>query len=291
MRHALLALIPTLLSAANFQIDHVTVCGADLKTLQSALNTEGIPTVYGGKHANGATEMALVSFPDGGYVELIAPLPGATGDQLPWIKQMQGNAGPCAWALAGKDIGTEVKRLSAAGVPVGEPVPAGRQRPDGVRLEWSTSVVGAEPRGTFFPFLIQDHTPRKQRVYPDGKPVTTDFKGIIRVVIAVRNLDAAVKRYRDAYGLPAPIKQVDKEFGGQLALVGSAPVVLVQPLTQDSWLAERIDQFGEGPCAFVLAANRPSRYRAASSTRWFGIDIAWLDHGKLGWRLGFERAR
>ena len=160
-----------------------------------------------------------------------------------------------------------------------------------MRLEWNTSQIGSETRGTFFPFLIQDLTDRKQRAYPQGKPVTTDFKGVARVVIAVRNLDDAVKRYRDAYGLPAPIKQVDKAFGAQLALVGSATVVLAQPLTPDSWLGERLDRFGEGPCAFILAANRPGRYRAESTTRWFGMDISWFDRDKLGWRLGFENQR
>jgi hypothetical protein len=65
-------------------------------------------------------------------------------------------------------------------------------------------------------------------------------------------------------------------------------VVLAQPLTPESWLSERLDQFGEAPCAFVLGADHPGRYHAASQTRWFGIDISWFDSGKLGWRLGLE---
>ena len=70
--------------------------------------------------------------------------------------------------------------------------------------------------------------------------------------------------------------------------LGDVPVVLAQPLTLESWLNERLDQFGEAPCAFVLGASRPGRYHAASQTRWFGIEISWFDSGKLGWRLGFE---
>ena len=77
-------------------------------------------------------------------------------------------------------------------------------------------------------------------------------------------------------------------FGAHLALMGGVPVVLAQPLTSESWLNERLDQFGEAPCAFVLGANRPGRYHAASVTRWFGIEISWFDSNKLGWRLGFE---
>ena len=111
------------------------------------------------------------------------------------------------------------------------------------------------------------------------------------MVIAVRDLDEGIKRYRQAYGLPAPIKQVDKNFGAYLALMAGLPVVLAQPLTQDTWLSQRLDQFGEAPCAFVLSARQPGRYQAASTTRWFGADISWFDPEKLGWRLGFEAAR
>jgi catechol 2,3-dioxygenase-like lactoylglutathione lyase family enzyme len=287
----ILALLPALLSAAELKIDHVTVAGSSLKEMQSNLSAVGMPAVYGGAHTNRTTEMALVGFPDGSYLEFMALQPGADShliDWHPWAKFLRGNAGPCAWAAREKDLAAEVKRLEAAGIPVSAPERSGRQRPDGVRLEWETSNVGAEPRGAFFPFLIRDLTKRALRVFPQGKPVNRDFRGVAKVVIAVRDLDAAVKRYRQAYGLPAPIKQVDPGFGAHLALMGGVPVVLAQPLTLESWLSERLDRFGEAPCAFVLGASRPGRYRAASQTRWFGIEISWLDSDKLGWRLGFE---
>jgi hypothetical protein len=150
--------------------------------------------------------------------------------------------------------------------------------------------MGGETRGTFFPFLIHDFTPRDQRAFPQGKPVSKDFRGITRVVIAVRDLDSAVKRYRQAFGLPAAIKQVDQNFGAHLAMVGNAPVILAQPLTGDSWLAKRLEEYGEAPCAFVLGAVR-GRYPAASKSKWFGVDISWFDPEKLGWRLGYESSR
>jgi hypothetical protein len=109
-------------------------------------------------------------------------------------------------------------------------------------------------------------------------------------VIAVRDLDEAVKRYRAAYGLPAPIKQVDASFGAHLALLGGSPVTLAAPLTAQTWLGRRLEQLGEGPCAFILGAKKPGRYKAASKTRWFGSDIGWFDTGKLGWYLGMEPA-
>ena len=168
------------------------------------------------------------------------------------------------------------------------PVRSGRQRPDGVQLEWETSDIGGGTRGTFFPFLIHDFTPREQRAFPQGKPAIKDLKAVTKVVIAVRDLDAAIERYRQAFGSPKPIKQVDASFGAHLALLGAVPVILAQPLTPDSWLAERLDRYGESPCAFVLGATQPGRYPTTSKTRWFGADISWFDPEKLGWRLGLE---
>lgn len=297
----LLALAPGLLfrllfaplSAAYFKLDHVTVAGSDIKKLQASLSDVGIASVYGGAHSNQATEMALVSFPDGSYLELMGLQANADPQAVArhvWSKFLKENAGPCAFALREKNLAAEIGRLKAAGIPVSAPVRSGRQRPDGVRLEWETSDIGSDLRGAFFPFLIQDLTPREQRAFPQGKPVTKEFRGITRVVIAVKNLESAIGRYRQAYGLPAPIKQVDQSFGAYLALLGGIPVVLAQPLSAQSPLNARLEQFGEGPCAFVLGAANPGKLQGASKTRWFSAEISWFDPEKLGWYLGFEAA-
>src|SRR5207249_6825512 len=130
-----------------------------------------------------------------------------------------------------------------------EPVRNGRNRPDGVHLEWETADIDVGPRGAIFPFLIHDFTPREQRAFPQGKPSTRDFGGLTRVVIAVKDLDATIRLYRQAFPGPAPRKQVDRPFGANLAMLEGLPVVLAQPIAQDSWLAARLDRFGEAPCA------------------------------------------
>jgi len=272
-------------------IDHATVAGKNLKAMEAKLESAGLHCEYGGPHKNGATEMALLSFPDGSYLEVIALQPNADPavvQKQPWAKQMEGDAGPCAWAVRVKDVAAEVERLKASGVTVAKPEQSGRARPDGVKLEWETAQVGAEPRGTFFPFLIRDVTPRQNRAFPTGKPTTKDFGGVSRVVIVVRDLKESAKRYRAAYGLGPEIQQVDEKFGAQLALLGGTPVILAAPLTSDSWIGQRLQRFGEGPCAFILTGKKTSRYKAATKSRWFGFDISWFDVDKLGWPLGFE---
>src|SRR3989442_1395607 len=117
-------LLPLLLPAAELTVDHVTVAGKDLKAMQANLASVGLQCEYGGAHSNQATEMALVSFPNGSYLELIAIQPHANPSAVAahvWGKQMEENAGPCAWAVRVKDMTAEIKRLQAAGVGVSAP--------------------------------------------------------------------------------------------------------------------------------------------------------------------------
>jgi len=265
--------------AQQFHIDHVTVAGKNVQTMQKALKEAGIPSEYGGPHSNHATEMALASFPDGSYLELIAIQPKADPAALAahyWHKFMEADAGPCAWAIRPADFAGEVTRLRAAKVDVSDPRKSGRKRPDGVELDWETAQIGPT-NGGFFPFMIHDFTPRDNRAFPSGKPTTTEFTGIAKVVIAVRNLDDAIARYRQAYMLEPSYERVDPQFGAKFAIYPSSPVVLATPLSTGSWLNSRLDQFGEAPCAFVLSkVSGPVRFE----------HISWVDSAQLGWRLG-----
>jgi hypothetical protein len=284
-----------LLGAAELTIDHVTVAGPDLKQMQAGLAALGIPSEYGGPHSNHATQMAQISFPDGSYLELIAlqsnPDARAVAAHY-WSPQIRGGAGPTAWAVRAKDVAAEVARLRTAGITVSSPVRSGRERPDGTRLDWEAANVGEGPNGIFFPFLIRDFSPRDARAFPKGQPATKDFSGVTRVVIAVRDLKASAARYRQAYGLPAPAEQEDAGFGARLASFAGTPVILAAPIdarsNAGSWVAQRIERFGEGPCAFVLGSRTGGTYQAASKSRWFGSAVSWFDSAKLGWHLGFE---
>ncbi len=284
MRGITLVLLASLgLPAAELTVDHVSVAGMDLKQMQARLAALGIPSEYGGLHSNHATQMALTSFPDGSYLELIAlqdqPEAKAVAAHY-WSKQIQGNAGPAAWAVRVQNMAAEVERLRAAGIVVSAPVRSGRARPDGTQLAWEAAQVGQEPNGTFFPFLIRDFTPREARAFPEGKPATRNFSGIRYVVIAVRDLKASSARFRQAYALRAPVEIEDAKFGARVAEFAGTPVVLVEPSSARSWVSEHIQRFGEGPCAFVLGR----RENGATKTRWTAI--SWFDSAKLGWHLG-----
>lgn len=213
---------------AELRVDHVTVCGASLQEMQPRYEKSGLKFEYGGAHAGHATEMALASFADGSYIELIAIQPQADPKAVAahaWSRQMRENAGPCGWAVRVPDLGAEAARLKASGVVVEPVVRSARVRPDGFRLEWEMAQVGTEGHGVFFPFLIHDFTARDQRAFPSGKPNNPGLPGVTRVVIAVSDVARGTERYRKAYGgLPAVVS------------------IEARP--------DRVRKFGEGVCEF-----------------------------------------
>ena len=275
--------------AADLKVDHVTLAGHDISAMQRALADAGLPTEYGGKHSNGQTEMALASFPDGSYFELIAPQKGVDASAHYWANFMSKDAGPCAWAVTTRDMPGDARRLEAAGIPVKETA-SGRKRPDGIELKWRTATVGPPPQGSFFPFLIFDETPRERRVYPQGKATMPSVAGVSWVVVAVRDLSKAVASYRTAFGLGEPRMQSDAKWGARLASFPDTPVVLAGPEGANSRLAERLKQFGEAPCAFVLESNGSKQFRTAGESRWFSRNVHWLalagTHESVGITVG-----
>ena len=291
MKLLLAFILPIVLGAADLKIDHATVCGTSVEVLRKALTgAANLPSEYGGLHSNHATEMALVSFPDGSYLELMGiqaePDPAAV-DAHVWSRFLRSNAGPCAFALRVTDINAEIARLKAAGIPVGKPESSGRTRPDGIRLEWETLDEGSGPRGSLLPFLIRDITPRENRAFPSGKPTTREFGGIGKVVVGVRDLDGAIAEYRKAFGLPAPRRDRDAAFDADLAWFEGTPIVLAAGRLQSSWLARRVREFGDAPVAYVLKATH-GLAGSGHLTTWFGHPISWVNEGQPGWRLGME---
>ena len=289
MRSALaLVLLALPASAAEMKIDHVTVAGVHVDEMRKAFTAAtGIPTEYGGPHSNHATEMALASFPDGSYIELMGLQQQADPAAVKahtWGQFLRDNGGPCAFALRVPDVSAEVRRLASVGTRVGDAEKSGRTRPDGVALSWETADIGSGPRGSLFPFLIRDFTPRDNRVYPSGKPTSTTFRGVGVVVIGVRNLDESIAQYRKAFQLPEPKRQRDESFGAEVAWFEGTPVALAVSLTPESWLAHRIAHFGESPCAFILTAAGGLSGQKPST--WFGRMLFWQDETRLGWRLG-----
>lgn len=295
---AIMAALLTLLTASakttmTLKVDHATVCGKDLDALRAEFNSIGLSPDYGGPHGNGVTQMALIGFDDGSYLELIAPVKAddpklAAGSD--WARFIVANAGPCAWAVGSGDIRGDVERLKKVGVQTEGPSGGSRKKPDGTTIQWETAQVGGTP-GSVLPFMIQDKTSRELRVKPSASVKDGVLTGIAVVVIGVRDLETTIALFRKAYGLDAPKIEEHKEFGVKLAHFPGTPIVLAAPLDSSSWLTERLAGFGESPVAYLLGASDYSaaakKYSTADETTWFGRKVGWFAPEKLGaTRLG-----
>jgi len=272
-------------SASSLKVDHASVCGSDLEAMRQAFAEVGLKTDYGGAHANGVTHMALLGFEDGSYVELIAPQRAGAVEGSDWAKFMAADAGACAWAVAVADVSSEVARLKGSGIKAEGPFPGSRNRPDGTVLQWQTARVGNGTPGATLPFLIQDKTPRSLRVQPSAGLRGSGLTGIAMVVLGVNDLDAAITLFRRAYGWLPPLQEEHKEFGAKTAHFSGTPVVLAAPLGNRSWLAERLERFGDSPVVLMLGTqdfdSTVGRFKLSLQTVWFGQKVAWFNSERL----------
>lgn len=278
----------------NLKVDHASICGSDLDALRASFSSLGLTPEYGGPHGNGVTQMALIGFDDGSYLELIAPVKKddpKIASASDWGKFIVADAGPCAWAVGSTDLTADVDRLKKNGISIKGPNNGSRKKPDGTTIEWQTAQVGDNGVGAVLPFMIQDKTPRELRVRPTASVKGGPLTGIALVVIGVKDLDDAIATFRKAYGLSAPKLEDHKDFGAKLAHFEGTPVFLAAPLNPSSWLAERLSKFGESPVAYLLGTrdfNAAARkYAASADAAWFGKRVAWFDSKRVkGARIG-----
>ncbi|MGB8012342.1 MAG: VOC family protein [Terriglobales bacterium] len=271
------------------ELDHVSICGANLDTLRQAFTDVGLTPDFGGPHGNGVTQMALIGFDDGTYLELIAPIKAGVTAGSNWARFMAEDATACAWAVGTNVLLQEVDRLKKAGIAVTAPEAGSRKRPDGMSIEWKTADAGSGSPGSNLPFIIEDQTPRAWRVQTSASVAGAPLSGVENVVLGVNNLDASIALFRRAYGWSEPLTETQKDFG-KLAYFPGEPVILAAP-SNGGWLAERIGKYGEAPVAYLLAARdfngAAKKYKLSGGKPWFGQRVGWFDVGKLkGVRLG-----
>jgi hypothetical protein len=289
----------------SMKIDHVSIAWSSLGPLQKAFESVGLKTDYGGVHSNGITHMSLLAFDDGSYIELISTVkPGVLSPS--WPKHIVENGGPCGWAMEVSDLAKEVKRIKNLGIPAIGPDDYYRKRPDGVLVEWQLAFLGDEEPGATLPFLIRDKTPRDYRVKlspsvssSGRKPGSSKLFGVEKVLLGVKDFEDAIELFRKIYGWKEPARvdensQLRELFGSAtLTDFEEAPVVLVSSQEKGNWLDNRLEKFGNSPCAFLIGltdiAKTEHELDLSRSQPWVGKRrAAWIPTSKLnGIRLGF----
>ncbi len=275
--------------STTLELDHAVICGSNLDTLRQSFTDVGLTPDIGGPHGNGMTQMAILGFDDGSYIELLAPAKAGSAAGSEWAKFLSEDAVTCAWAVGNTALLVEVDRLKKAGIAVTTPERGSRKRPDGMSIEWMASNIGNGTPGSLLPFVIEDETPRAWRVQISPSMQGAPVSGVENVVLGVNNLDASIALFRKAYGWAEPLIETQKDFG-KLAYFPGEAVILAAP-SGGGWLSEHIAKFGESPVAYLLAARdwpaANKKYKLSGSKTWFGQKVAWFDASKLkGVRLG-----
>ncbi len=224
------------------QIDHLVVLFPGLDEAIALAEQAGFTVVRGGEHPTG-THNALVGFADGSYLELIAFR--EANPEHRWYRFLASAGGIVDLCLLVDDVEQQVRRLAEHGLTY-QITEGSRRRPDGVTIAWRNATPPDELTGVL-PFLIEDLTPRNERV-PHGRFAEhpNGTRGIAEVVIAVADLEQAASMWRVLTGEEGH-QGTDRSLAvpARRFVVGPHQVTLVNGA--HALVAERLEQSGPGP--------------------------------------------
>lgn len=194
----------------RFFLDHVILAVRDLPEAVRDRESIGLVPTDGGTHPKVGTRNALVRFPDGSFLELIAiddreQLAEYAPTLLALIERYAD--GPFSWALRTDDIEGAARALADAGFQVQPIWPGEALRNSGKVARWRTLHI-QEPG---FPFLVQYEAGPTAEPSPEGLPAV----GITGVRLA--GPQALLTRLAAAFGGRAEDQHIF--FGGWAAFL------------------------------------------------------------------------
>ncbi|HLC28027.1 MAG TPA: VOC family protein [Dehalococcoidia bacterium] len=137
-------------------LDHLVYAALDLSgAIEDLERRLAVRPALGGQHAGGLTHNALLSLGEGSYLEIIARVPEAPADALPFGLGALTEPRLVTWAVAVNDIDSRVVDARARGYNPGDVIPGGRDLPGGGRLEWRLALTPRPSGDGVVPFLIQ----------------------------------------------------------------------------------------------------------------------------------------
>ncbi len=229
-------------------IDHIVIVVRELETAKRSYEKLGFTVVPGGRHPVG-THNVLISFADGAYIEIIAFYRANPGHR--WWKPLQKGEGLVDFCMQTDDLAGDTAKLRSAGVGIDDPVPWSRARPDGYQLKWVLSLA-REPHRGVAPFLIQDETPRDERV-PRETTHKNGAVGIGTVTVAVDDLQNVRSWYRAVLGYDGePLERGDIPANGIRFKIGPHCLDFLEPQTKESPIGEWLKRRGPSPYSATL---------------------------------------
>jgi catechol 2,3-dioxygenase-like lactoylglutathione lyase family enzyme len=173
-------------------IDHIVVAVPDLETAITNYSDLGFTVVRGGEHPSIGSHNALIAFQDGAYIELIAFRKPDVEHR--WIQLLKKGGGLVDYCMQTDDLKSDMATFRAAGATLTDIMPLSRTRPDGYKLDWVLSAAVGPHQG-MAPFLIEDITPREERV-PAQIEHNNGVTGIGTMTLAVRETDPVRQWYK-----------------------------------------------------------------------------------------------
>ncbi|HEX2386247.1 MAG TPA: VOC family protein [Candidatus Binatia bacterium] len=233
-------------------LDHIVIAVNDLAAATDDYRRLGFTVVPGGRHPVG-TYNGLIAFADGSYIELIS-FYRDNPDHRWWDALKQGE-GLIDFCMRTDDLGGDTEKFRQAGVDMDDPVPWSRTRPDGYELKWRLSLARGRHRGVA-PFLIEDVTPREERV-PRDVEHPNGASGIAAVLVAVDDLPVVKLWYEAVLGSAAKkAEESEMKAEGVFFSIGSQRLELLTPAGAGSPIAARLLERGPSPFAATLRGNK-----------------------------------
>lgn len=231
-------------------IDHLVVVVPDLDAGIEAYERLGFTVVRGGRHPIG-THNALMAFADGSYLELIAFY--RESPEHRWWAPLARGGGLVDFCLATDDLRGDTAAFREAGVAIDDPRAMSRLRPDGYQVRWVLALPRGDHRGVA-PFLIEDETPRVERV-PRLTTHVNGVTGIATVTVSVEDLATVRRWYPRVTGQPGqPIERPDLDGAGMRFSVGPHTLDFVAPRGSRGALRDWLAARGASPYAASLTA-------------------------------------
>lgn len=266
---------------AGIYLDHVLIAVRSLSSAADSYRSLGFKVTPEGRHPGRGTHNRLMVFgPE--YLELIAVHGPTTTPFRPSMSSfLEAREGLYMFALGTSDIDATVDAMRSRGFDIDDPVPGRRDAGETPGYTWRSANLGGALPGSEC-FLIQhDHTVAQRYTLPPDPAVHENgATGVHHVTLAVRDADAAARRWQDVLGVEAAgPAQIEGGVRSRITL-DNARIDLESPVGPGP-LVEFLRAHGEGP--FELGLSTPDIEATAAAIRRGGAgcgDIVDLDDGR-----------
>jgi hypothetical protein len=232
-------------------IDHLVIVVKELDQAARDYEKLGFTVVPGGKHPVGSHN-ALISFADGSYIEIIAFYRESIDHR--WWDPLAKGERLVDYCLQTDDLKGDTEKFRGAGVAINNPVPWSRNRPDGYELKWLLSLATGSHRGVA-PFLIQDVTPRTERI-PQQFEHKNDVTGIANLTVAVGEVSSLRRWYKSVLGSDGEVIEDQALYAiGARFTVGRHTLDFLAPSDAQSPLVNWMRTYGPSPYCATLATS------------------------------------